>query len=258
MNRKIELYAFYSNTQLTEECDQSGISGMVIDWENSSKRTRQSLYNTQINLHTEKELIEVRRLTSKPVICRVNGGSFLNKTEISKAIDHGANYIMVPMIKSLKDVEAALRMIDQKAKSILMIETEESLGLVDSLKNYQIDKVYVGLNDLAISRNCNNIFLPFIDGTIKKIRESITTEFGIAGLTHPHSGNPIGSHLLIQELKRLNCNFTFLRRSFYNDLKNYSLPEIITEINRSFDDEGPDNQSEELRMIIKNITQPLI
>jgi len=145
MNRKIELYAFYSNTDLTEKCDQSGISGMVVDWENSSKRTRQSLYNTQINLHTEKDLKEVRRITSKSVICRVNGGDFLSKTEINKAIDHGADYIMIPMIKSLKDVEMALEAIDQKAKSILMIETEESIGLVEKLKKYQIDKVYVGL-----------------------------------------------------------------------------------------------------------------
>lgn len=258
MNNRLELFAFYSNFSLSKECIDSGIDGIVIDWENSSKRMRQSLYNTQVNLHSEKELIEARKINSASIICRVNGGVHLSNDEISKALDLGADYIMVPMIKSLEDVEKALKAIDNKCKSVLMIETQESVKLVNSLKNYPVDKIYVGLNDLAISRNCNNIFLPFADGTIDHIREQVTAKFGVAGLTHSASGYPIPCHLLIDELKRIKCDFTFLRRSFYRDIKDYSIEEIILSIHDRFSKEAIHSQSKELKDLINSISQPLI
>ena len=258
VKKKIELYAFYSNAELTEKCAESELTGMVVDWEKSSKRNRQSIYNTQINLHSTKELVEARRIFKKEIICRVNGGSYLDVGEISRAIDLGADYIMIPMIKEIEDIEKALKAIDGRAKNVLMIETQESLKLTPLLNQYPVDKVYIGLNDLAISRKSTNIFLPFIDGTVESLRKSISVDFGIAGLTHSDSGNPIPCHLIIQELKRLNCHFTFLRRSFYKDLANYSISEIIDSINDMYAKDVSTEMSSELKKIIQTITSPLI
>jgi len=49
-----------------------------------------------------------------------------------------------------------------------------------------------------------------------------------------------------------------LRRSFYNDIKRYSILDIVNSINNIFDDEISENQSKELVDIIKGITEPLI
>ena len=139
-----------------------------------------------------------------------------------------------------------------------MIETQESISLAKSLSNYQIDKMYVGLNDLAISRGKSNIFLPFIDGTIEQITESLSIDFGVAGLTHPSSGSPVPCRLIIEELKRHNCHFTFLRRSFYRDLEKYTIAETIKAIHQCHSKEKVSVQSDDFRKIIGSIVDPLI
>jgi hypothetical protein len=43
------------------------------------------------------------------------------------------------------------------------------------------------------------------------------TCFGFGGLTAADAGHPVPCRLLIEEMARLRCDFTFLRRSFRRD-----------------------------------------
>lgn len=209
-------------------------SGIVIDWEKKHKELRQNLYNTQINEHTLQDLINVRELSDCWIICRVNGGENISEDEIIKAIEYGANEIMLPMIDHPDQLEKSIKIIDGQAKVITMIETTSSIDWLTELNKLPVDRFFVGLNDLAIDRKERNIFRPLLDGTIDLIRERTTNELGFGGLTHPQLGVPIPSNLLLSEMKRLECGFSFLRRSFLKDLNTYSIKEIIVAINNYY------------------------
>lgn len=234
MENHFELFAFYSNPQTLEELIDADIDGIIIDWENKGKSQRQSLYNTQVNLHDANDLEFVCRTKNLNVICRINGPKFWSKNEISRAIDAGATEILLPMITSLDEVEFALNHVNGQVKTGLMLETNAALEIADQLNKMPIHRFFVGLNDLSIQRESRNLFLPFIDGTIDELRPKISKKFGIAGLTHPDAGEPIPCSYLINQMKKYHSSFGFLRRSFYKDLAKYTISEILNSLRLEF------------------------
>jgi hypothetical protein len=76
----------------------------------------------------------------------------------------------------------------------------------------------------------SNIFLALGDGTLDRLRPLFAAPFGFGGLTHPDRGTPIPSRLLLNEMVRLGCDFTFLRRSFHADVAQSSEGEVIAAI----------------------------
>jgi hypothetical protein len=87
---------------------------------------------------------------------------------------------------------------------------------------------YVGLNDLAIERRAANVFDAVGDGTVE--RASVCVPFGFGGLTLPDRGRPISCRLLIGEMMRLGCQFSFLRRSFHRDAQGRVLADVVANI----------------------------
>ena len=140
------------------------------------------------------------------------------------------------MVRSVEQVEIILNSVRDRVKVGLMLETVEALNIADRLNSLPIERFYVGLNDLGISRNNRNLFSPLLDGTIEELRPKITKKFGIAGLTHPDLGSPIPCSLLIKQMKNHEVSFSFLRRSFYKDLDRYTAKDIIASLRDSFND----------------------
>jgi citrate lyase beta subunit len=183
----------------------------------------------------------------------------LDRHEILSAIHAGADEILVPMVTSVEQIDRAAEIIRDQASLSLMIETTEAIALTRQISQYNIHRVFVGLNDLSISLNQRNLFLPLLDGTVEHIRNNIHTGFGVAGLTHPDAGYPVNCGMLINEMKRLNCTFGFLRRSYYADLKRYTQSEILTALRREFTDPEIDlAMSSSLRNYILESNDPLL
>ena len=111
-----------------------------------------------------------------------------------------------------------------------MIETREAVNLAEQLAEFPISRVFLGLQDLAIDNGYANIFKPLCDDTVYRIRIKTKSPFGFGGATLPHKGHPLPCRLLLSELVRLNCTFTFLRRSFLKDVSITDIPNGIHEI----------------------------
>lgn len=226
----IDLYAFYRpGTDLTAFA-AAGITGLVIDWEAKNKNLRQAGFNTEINLHSASDLTAACAQDALPVLCRINGPNLYSQEEVDIAASSGAKEIILPMVRSAEQVEAALDAIGGRCQLAIMIETKDAVENAHLLSHLPISRVYVGLNDLCIDRGSHNLFEPLIDGTLEHLREEFRIPLGYAGLTHADSGSPIPCHLLIYKMASLGCNFTFLRRSFYHDLKHYSAEQITGSI----------------------------
>jgi len=260
MKNTFGLNVFYADAQLTQECIEAGADGIVVDWEVADKRHRQSLFNTQINRHDVNTLRSAVKIHQDAVICRVNGADNIDKDEITQAIAVGATDIMVPMVKTVAQAEQALSYVDGKARCLIMIETPEAVKISAEIGQLPIDGVYIGLNDLAIASNSRNIFIPMVDGTLDDIRANIPMPLGVAGLTHPNFGSPIPSHLLVNELMRLQCDFTFLRRSFFRDANQLGIADTISAIRTSVNDHKNFDKvkTEIFRQLVSEMVTPMI
>ena len=230
MSKPFQVFVFHSNHSRTIASLDGGVDGVVVDWEFKGKNERQLGYDTQVNCYNESDIGLLRETTDKPIICRINGGKHFSAEEIHVALEAGASEILLPMVTRLDEIEKALSAINGKAKLDVMIETEEAVTLAAEIGKLPLYRVYVGLNDLSISRGTSNIFLPLVDGTLEHVRTHIPMDLGVAGLTHPEGGRPLPCRLLMKIMAKFNLSFSFLRRSFYKDIETYGASEIICAI----------------------------
>jgi hypothetical protein len=196
----------------------AGAAGVMIDWERRGKRARQAGAATEINGDTRADLERMRAATRAWISCRLNPVGRGSEREIEDALAAGADELFLPMVRSPAEVERALRWTRERAHVAILVETSAALRRAAELARLPVSRVYVGLNDLAIERRSRSLFEPLVDGTLDEARAAFAQPFGFGGLTLPERGSPIPCRLLIGEMARLGCRFSFLRRSFRRDV----------------------------------------
>lgn len=212
-----ELLLFSTDTALINRAAPGGLGGVVVDWESLGKAERQRDHDTQVNHDTVEDLQRVRRETTTRVLCRINSYGATTADEIEVALASGADELLLPMVRTPREVEAVLGRVEGRAQVGILVETIEALACAPELGRLPLGRVYVGLMDLCIAFRHPSIFVPLVDGTIDRLRPHFAMPFGFGGLTVPEGGEPIPSALLRSEMVRLQCGFTFLRRSFLRD-----------------------------------------
>lgn len=196
----------------------AGVDEIIVDWEHIGKADRQAGADTQINHDTPDDLRRVRACTRARVICRINRFGPWTSQEVELAVQAGADEILLPMVRACDEVQAVLDLVACRCGVGILVETEDAVEQSSALGRLPLSRVYVGLNDLAIERGVRNIFTALVDGTLERVRRAFEVPFGFGGLTLPDRGSPIPCRLLIGEMARLDCQFSFLRRSFYRDI----------------------------------------
>ena len=219
MTKQFALTLFSIDPEFIEHAVGAGVQEIIVDWEFRDKHRRQAEADTEINHDTVEDLRRVRTSTRARVLCRINGFGAETPREIDEAIEAGADEILLPMARTLREVEQALALTAGRRGMGIVLETNGAVACAAELARLPLSRVYVGLNDLAIERRTRNIFTAVRDGTVEEIRRHFQVPFGFAGLTLPELGCPIPCRLLIAELGRLECDFTFLRRSFRRDIQ---------------------------------------
>jgi hypothetical protein len=220
MKLTFDLCLFSVDPNMIAGATAGGVSTVVVDWESIGKRTRQQGADTEINSHTPEDLARVRRSTNARVLCRINNSPGALFNEIEKALSGGADEILVPMVRTALEVELVLDQVAGRCDVGILIETTSAAARAQDFAKLPLSRIYVGLNDLAIERRTPNLFTALIDGTVESIRSKCgSVPFGFGGLTLPEGGSPIPCRLLMNEMVRLDCSFSFLRRSFHHDIR---------------------------------------
>jgi hypothetical protein len=243
-----ELLLFGHDLQRLARSHAAGVAGAVIDWETDGKRQRQEGADTQINHDTPADLRRVRASFAGRIVCRTNPVRERQRAgqELDQAIAGGADEVLLPMVKSVAEVAWALDYARGRTGIGILVETLEAVRLAQELGRLPLTRVYVGLNDLAIARGSRHIFAAVADGTVDGLRPHFTVPFGFGGLTIVEAGCPVPCRVLMAEMVRLQCSFTFLRRSFIADIANrdpsVEVPRILAELaalRESFRERGP-------------------
>jgi len=219
----IELQLFYNGPESPAIAVAGGLDAVVVDCESIGKPERQHGYDTEINPWKPRACEQVRvAAPAMRVICRLDsfrgvGPKVLDQAR--EAVAAGAHEVILPMVDSIDEVHALLDAMAGRADVGIMVETEGAIAIIDQLEMLPLRRAFVGLNDLMVERSSRHLFEGVLDGTVERIRSRCRRfKFGFGGMTLPDGGHPVPSRLMIAELARMDCHFTFLRRSFYRDV----------------------------------------
>jgi hypothetical protein len=227
----MDLMLFENDVEGALRAQAAGIHEFLVDWEAIGKSERQQGYDTEIKPGTADDLRALASTAGAGVWCRVNRLGSQSSAEIESAIDAGATGIFLPMVRSPSEAEVFLRCVNQRCAAGILVETLGAYESAATLANMRFDRVYFGLNDFAISRGGGVIFTALLDGSVERVREIFAdTPFGFGGVTVSEAGDPVPCAFLIQEMARLDCRFSFLRRSFRRDIKGRNVDEEIQKI----------------------------
>ncbi len=198
-----------------------------IDLEKEGKLLRQG-NNTRISDHSINDILKIKKCVNVDILSRVNPIGRESRYEIEKAIDFGANRVMLPMFQTEKEVEIFLKIVNGRAKSSLLFETGASFARMPIImKIKEVDEVHLGINDLHKSFGLDFMFELLAYGMIDIFVElaiKFNKSYGFGGITSLGSGL-LKSELVLAEQKFLGCHTTIISRDLqkiaFNDFENY-------------------------------------
>ncbi|HVF93649.1 MAG TPA: hypothetical protein VM900_04980 [Sphingomonas sp.] len=215
----IEAVVFEHEERTVGALYEAGVRSFMVDHEYRDKHRRQADADTEVNGVPLAEVARIAKLSQVRVHCRLNSWYEGSLDEIETAVDGGAARIYLPMVKSRGEMERFVRAVDGRTETAIVAETQSAIDDIHALGEVPIDAVYIGLNDLAISRGKQFIFGALADGTVPRVRAAFPeAHFGYAGVTCIDCGSPIPTRLIMADLVANGADFSFLRRSFRRDI----------------------------------------
>jgi len=219
MNKGFLDYMFITNNpKVAEAAQDCGVKRVWVDLETLGKEERQKGMNTVKSKHTLQDISVLREiLNSSDLLVRVNPINPGSKLEINEAINRGADMLMLPMFKTIEEVNTFLDYVDGRAKTTLLFETKESYELQDDiLKVGGFDEAHIGLNDMHLSYHLTFMFELLSNGLVetmcRKFKE-YDIPYGFGGIAKIGEGL-LPAECIIAEHYRLGSTRAILSRSF--------------------------------------------
>lgn len=232
----LNLMYITNNPEVAKIAQRSGIDRIFVDMEYIGKEERQKGLNTVKSRHTVQDIRNIKEvLTTSELLVRVNpihektAEYASSETEIETAIETGAKVIMLPMIKTTKEVERFIKTVDGRAKTMLLIETAEANENIEELLQVDgIDEVHIGLNDMHIAYKKKFMFELLTDGTVERLCEIFQKKgvpYGFGGIARLGYGM-LPAEKIIVEHYRLGSTKAIVSRSFCNANAGIPLDEV--------------------------------
>lgn len=216
---------YITNNPVTAKIAQkSGVDRIWVDMEYIGKDERQAGMDTVKSHHTIYDIKNIRPIiTTSQLLVRVNpiheSSRYYSdsKEEIDNTIKAGADVVMLPMFKSVNEVERFIDYVDGRAKTQLLVETAEAVSNIDQiLKVRGVDEVHIGLNDLHLAYNKTFMFELLCDGTVQKLCEKFKKydiKYGFGGIARVGYGM-LPAEYIITEHYHIGSTAAILSRGF--------------------------------------------
>ncbi len=222
----LKLMYITNKPSVAKIAEDVGVDWIFIDMEFIGKNSRQGGLDTVQNHHTVEDVKNIRKaVTKSKVLVRVNPIHEAlpdypsSKEEIDAVINAGADIVMLPFYKTLKEVRQFIQYVGGRAKTCLLLETAEAAILLDeTLKVPGIDMIHLGLNDLHLELGMKFMFQLLSDGVVEQLGNKIKAKgipFGFGGIARLDSGMLPGADVL-KEHVRLGSSMVIVSRSFCN------------------------------------------
>lgn len=222
----LQLMYITNKPAVAEIAEQAGVDWIFLDMEFIGKDSRQGGLDTVQNHHTVEDVKNIRKAVSKAkLLVRVNPihNTLIDypssKDEIDEVINAGADIVMLPFFKTVKEVKLFINYVGGRAKTCLLLETAEAAILIDEILNVPgIDMIHIGLNDLHLELGMKFMFQLLSDGVVEQLGNKIKAKdipFGFGGIARLNSGMLPGADVL-KEHVRLGSSMVIVSRSFCN------------------------------------------
>lgn len=224
----LSLMYITNSPQIAKIAEDSGVDWIFIDLEINGKEDRQGHLDTVISKHQLEDIKEVKSVLKKSkLLVRINPIFENSKEEIDQVIKNGADIVMLPFFKTKFEVEQFIKLVNNRAKVCLLLETPEAVECLDDILLLKgIDYIHIGLNDLHLGYKKRFMFELLVDGTVETLANKITKagiQFGFGGIARLGMGE-LSADVILGEHYRLNSKMVILSRSFCNsrDIKEIS------------------------------------
>ena len=227
MQMALVLMYITNNPQVALIAEKNGVDRIWIDLETLGKEERQKGMNTVKSHHTVEDIKKIKPLLKKSeLLVRINPWNAGSTKEIDDVVSAGADIIMLPMWKTISEVNSFIKAVRGRCKTTLLLETKEAVEIIDAvLANGQMDEIHIGLNDLHLSYGLDFMFELLTNGIIECLAKKITEAgipYGFGGIARLGTGD-LPAERVIMEHYRLKSTRAILSRSFCNT-------ELITDI----------------------------
>lgn len=223
----IKLMYITNSVEIAQIAQRAGVDRIWIDLEYMGKEERQAGMDTVKSHHTIEDIKKIKPyINESELMVRVNPMHSKSKVEIDEAIKSGADLIMLPMFKTAREVEDFLNIVNNRVRTILLIETKEAVENIQQILNLKgISEVHIGLNDLHLSYGLKFMFELLANGTVENIVTEIRKHgyrYGFGGIARIGYGL-LPAELILKEHYRLKSEMAILSRSFCNanNIKDY-------------------------------------
>lgn len=216
--KMLQLMLITADPQVAAYAEESGVDRIFIDMEFLGKQDRQKNLNLPLNQHTFSDITTVKKnLSHTEVMVRINPPHENTSEEVQKAIDAGADCIMLPYFTRLDEVENFVRAIDGRCKSNILLETATAVARAESILSLPLSEVHVGLNDLRLTLKLDFLYETLTGGLVDflaEIAKRKNISFGFGGVGSLTKGADIPPELVIKEHARLGSERVILSRAF--------------------------------------------
>ena len=266
--------------EIADIAETSGVDRIFIDMEYIGKDLRQGGMDTVQNHHTFSDIETIRRCVKRSKVqVRVNPihektENYCNtEDEVSRAIDCGAEILMLPMYKTVAEVERFLKAVNGRATTLLLAETVEAADIMQEVVRIpEVDEIHLGLNDLHLAMGMKFMFELLADGTVDRLCDMIkpsSKPFGFGGIARLGHGI-LPAEKIIMDHYRIGSKMAILSRAFCDANKTEDVSQIkdlfMTEVKKIREAErvfASSSQAEfnqnhkEVQQLVKEITAAL-
>ncbi len=225
----LKLMYITNRPDIAQIAETAGVDRIFVDMEFIGKDERQKGLDTVKSRHTFLDIANIKQAVEMAeVLARINPihdplpdypGSAV---EIDRTIAAGADIIMLPYFKTPEEVRTFLKLVNGRARTMLLLETREAVEHVDEILSIPgIDEIHIGINDLSLSYGKRFMFELLADGTVEQLCFKFRKKgipFGFGGIASLGNGL-LPSEYVIKEHYRLGSTCVILSRSFCDVMK---------------------------------------
>ena len=220
----LKLMYITNRPEIARIAETAGTDRIFVDMEFIGKDERQKGLDTVKSHHTVEDVAVIKAaVETAEVLVRVNPihealpDYPASAEEIDAVIEAGADIVMLPFFKTVREVRTFLQMVDGRAGTMLLLETPEAVDCLDEILELPgIDEIHIGLNDLSLGYGRKFMFELLADGTVEQLCFKIRQKgipYGFGGIAAPGNGM-LPSEYIIREHYRLGSGCVILSRSF--------------------------------------------
>ena len=216
--KQFKLMILCDDPKAAIDAQNAGIDRVFYDLEYIGKAERQHGRNTVKSNNSIEDIPAIRRVvTTSELLVRTNPIHAYSQAEIDKAIQYGADVLMLPMVMDHHDVEQYVAMVGGRAKVCIMIETAAAMARLNKILAVPgVDELFIGLNDLHITMGLTFMFELLSGGLVEYIANkcnAVGMPFGFGGIARIGEGD-LPSDNILGEHVRLSSTSVILSRTF--------------------------------------------